>query len=75
MLRGAGGEIVFVEVKRARSHAAAAGRIGPHQARRLMTAAAEYLSDCPAGMDTECRFDAALVDGAGQVRRLENVFA
>ncbi len=82
--RGDGGEIdlvledgaalVFVEVKKGRDFAHAARRIGAAQQARLQQAAGAYLSGCPAGLDTECRFDVALVDGAGRVEILRNAF-
>lgn len=82
--RGRGGEIdivardgdtvVFVEVKRSRSHARAAERVTPRQRQRLFDAAGEFLAREPAGLDSECRFDVALVDGAGQISILENAF-
>ena len=83
--RGAGGEIdlvmeragetVFVEVKRARDHATAAARIGARQVARLLAAGGEYLGQLPQGLDTTCRFDAALVDGRGEISLIENAFA
>lgn len=69
------GLVVFVEVKRGRSHAAAAARIGPRQAQRLTEAAAEYLAGLPDGQDTDCRFDAALVDRQGRIELIENALA
>ncbi|MHA6345847.1 YraN family protein [Roseivivax sp. CAU 1761] len=82
--RGAGGEIdlvvsdgdglIFVEVKRAASFARAAERLSDRQMRRLGAAAAEYLAGMPRGALTPARFDAALVDGQGAVRLVENAF-
>lgn len=82
--RGKGGEIdlvardgaalVFVEVKAARSHARAAERISPRQIRRLYAAAGEFLAGEPAGLDSEARFDVALVDAAGRIEIRENAF-
>lgn len=68
------GAVVFVEVKRASSHAAAAARIGPAQAARLLIAAEAFLATRPEGALTESRFDAALVDGTGQVEILRDAF-
>ncbi len=82
--RGRGGEIdlvlregvtvVFVEVKRAATHAAAAERIGGRQAVRLHAAAEEFLASEPGGAASETRFDVALVDGAGRIEILPNAF-
>jgi len=69
------GETVFVEVKRARDHATAAARIGARQVARLLAAGGEYLGQLPQGLDTTCRFDAALVDGRGEISLIENAFA
>lgn len=81
--RGSGGEIdliveaegctVFVEVKKSKSHAAAAWRLGHRQQQRILHTAEEFLARSPAGLDSDCRFDLALVDGAGDVSLLENV--
>lgn len=68
------GAVVFVEVKRAASHGAAAARIAPAQAARLLRAAEAFLATRPAGSLTECRFDAGLVDGAGRVEILRDAF-
>lgn len=81
--RGAGGEIdlifqeqegtvVFVEVKSARDFDRAMGLITPAQVTRIHRTAEEYLGLCPAGLLTETRFDAALVDARGHVRIEEN---
>ena len=80
--RGRGGEIdivarngeglVFVEVKAARSHAAAAESLRPRQIARLRLAAEEYMGNEPMGLNTPVRFDVALVDGTGRIEILEN---
>ncbi|ETX30949.1 hypothetical protein RISW2_00795 [Roseivivax isoporae LMG 25204] len=82
--RGAGGEIdlvvsdgpvtVFVEVKKGRSFAGAAERLGRRQMDRLCAAAEEYLGGLPGGLLTEMRFDVALMDAQGAVRVIENAF-
>lgn len=80
--RGAGGEIdlivqgddgfVFVEVKKSRSHAAAAFRLLPRQIQRLYAAASEFLGTKPSGLNTPSRFDVALVDKLGRVEIIAN---
>ncbi len=82
--RGAGGEIdlifrkndaiVFVEVKKSRDFAAAAARVSKRQIARIYASAGSYLARCPAGLDTEARFDVALVDGVGSTEIIENAF-
>lgn len=83
--RGKGGEIdlivrdgdavVFIEVKKSRSFARAAERLGARQIERLFMAASEYLETEPKGQLTEARFDVALVDGQGKIEILENALA
>ncbi|MCW1931632.1 YraN family protein [Pararhodobacter zhoushanensis] len=80
--RGKGGEIdlvaqdgdgyVFVEVKKSRSHARAAERLSQRQMRRLYDAAAEFLGGCPKGLNTQARFDVALIDAQGRIEIVEN---
>jgi putative endonuclease len=82
--RGTGGEIdlvtrdrdevVFVEVKQARTLPEAARRLTAGQIARIVTAASEYLGGTPRGQLTACRFDLALVDRTGQVEVVENAF-
>lgn len=67
-----GGELVFVEVKRARSFAAAATRLSARQVSRLFDAAAEFMAGEPAGQNTPVRFDLALVNGVGEIEIVEN---
>ena len=82
--RGAGGEIdlilrqadclIFVEVKKSRSHARAAERVSQRQVQRIYAAASEFVATEPMGQDTEMRFDVALVDATGRIDILENAF-
>jgi putative endonuclease len=83
--RGVGGEIdlilrdgatlVFVEVKQAASHAAAAWRVTERQMARVMAAATEFVAGEPRALDTDMRFDVALVDGQGRIDIIENAYA
>lgn len=80
--RGTGGEIdlicgdaeglVFVEVKKARSFDAAAQRLTERQARRIRSAALEYLAERDEPMDRAMRFDLACVDQLGRCAMIEN---
>ena len=82
--RGKGGEIdliveqddglVFVEVKRARNFARAAERVSHRQMQRIYNTAGEYLARMPMGLNTNARFDVALVDGTGRIEIMENAF-
>tara|TARA_R110002020_G_scaffold47781_4_gene136444 strand:- start:1658 stop:1984 length:327 start_codon:yes stop_codon:yes gene_type:complete len=69
-----GDGLVFIEVKKSRSFARAAERLGPRQMARLCGAAEEFMAGEPMGLLTEMRFDVALVDGQGQFRIIENAF-
>lgn len=67
-------EMVFVEVKKSRSHARAAERVSVRQMKRIYDTASEYLATCSNGQSTNARFDVALVDEAGRIEILENAF-
>lgn len=67
-----GGTIVFIEVKRARDFATAASRVSARQIARILASASHYLARFPAGLDTDARFDVALVDESGAVEIIEN---
>lgn len=83
--RGEGGEIdlvardgnglVFIEVKKSNTHARAAESLSMRQIRRLFDAAGEYMATCAAGLNTNARFDVALVDSVGQIEILENALS
>ncbi len=68
-------EIVFVEVKKARSFDIAAERLRPAQARRIHMAASEYLEYTPHGQLSLMRFDLALCNAVGDVDIREGAFS
>ncbi|MDO9641428.1 MAG: YraN family protein [Pseudotabrizicola sp.] len=70
-----GTEVIFIEVKQARSHAIAAERVTPRQMARIYASAECFIGKEPAGSLTPVRFDVALVDGTGRIKVLENAFA
>lgn len=70
-----GAGVVFVEVKKAATHAEAAVRVTQRQMARIYAAAAEFLAGEPAGQATESRFDVALMDSYGRIEVLENAFS
>lgn len=82
--RGPGGEIdliardgtalIFIEVKASRSHATAAERLSRRQIDRICASAQAFVAGEPRGLDTEMRFDVALVDGTGRIEIVENAF-
>lgn len=67
-------ELVFIEVKKARSFATAAARIGRRQMQRISIAAQSYLEISGRSSLTNMRFDVALVDAGGSVQLIENAF-
>lgn len=81
--RGSGGEIdliarnsdglVFIEVKKAKTHALAAQRLTPTQFNRILNTGAEYLAKQSGEPETMIRFDLALVDGQSQIDVIENI--
>jgi putative endonuclease len=70
-----GDRVVFIEVKKAATHAQAALSLGSRQMARIYAAASEFLGGEPKGELTEARFDVALVDALGRIEILENAFA
>lgn len=66
--------LIFIEVKRSKSHASAGERLLRRQMDRICLAACEFCGDRPDGMLTEMRFDAALVDELGRIEVIENAF-
>ena len=70
-----GARLVFVEIKQAPSFERAAERLGTPQIRRLQGTIDCFLEGEPLGGLTDVRFDIALVNGAGEVRIIENALA
>ncbi len=66
--------LIFIEVKKSRSHARAAERLTSRQMDRIAASASEFLAGEPRGQLTDVRFDLATVDQTGSVRVLENAF-
>lgn len=66
--------VVFVEVKSSRSHAQAGERLSRRQMDRICLAACEFCGARSAGLLSEMRFDAALVDRFGRIDVVENAF-
>jgi putative endonuclease len=69
-----GDDLVFVEVKKAATHAIAGERLRPAQMARICRAACEYCDVFGLGSAVPMRFDAALVDQSGRVELIENAF-
>ena len=65
--------VVFVEVKKARSVDAALHRLSARQLQRLILAGEEFLGTRPGGLLTPARFDLAAVGGVGDISILENI--
>jgi len=66
--------VIFVEVKRAQTHAAAVERLGARQMQRICLSAEEFVAITPGCADLDMRFDVALVDGTGRIEVLENAY-
>jgi putative endonuclease len=70
-----GAEVIFIEVKQSRTHAAAAERLSARQQARIHASASLFLAHEPGGLGTPSRFDVALVDAEGRIEIIENAFA
>ncbi len=70
-----GAEVIFIEVKKSKTHAQAADHLTQRQILRIYSAAAEFLGGEPRGQATDVRFDVALVDQFGRIELRQNVFA
>ncbi len=68
------GKLYFVEVKKSKTHDRAAIRIQPQQVARIRAAAQLYLQKTKRPIETEMRFDAALVDQYGVIKVLPGAF-
>jgi len=74
LIAAKGDALVFIEVKKSKSIDRAVARLGVRQQFRIRNTASEYLAFADLGMDTDARFDVALVDSLGQVHIIENAF-
>lgn len=63
----------FVEVKQSRDWASAIARISERQIARIQAAALEFLAQSGLGLDTDCRFDAALSDRQGRIKVIPQI--
>ena len=70
-----GAEVIFIEVKKSKTHAMAAEHLTQRQMGRIYQTASEFIGSEPAGQDTLVRFDVALVDAVGRIEILQNAFA
>ena len=70
-----GDEMIFVEVKKSRSHDLAASHVTAAQVARIFATVDEFLAGEPKGLLTDVRIDLALVDGLGRIDDIENAFA
>ena len=75
LILGYGPECVFVEVKQSRSFERAVERISRAQLSRIYVAAEEFIGARPLGSLTPTRFEAALVNGIGEIKVLKDLFA
>jgi len=66
--------VVFVEVKRAPTHARAAEMLRPAQVRRILAASEEYVDRVLGQPFVEREFHLALVDGIGRIEVVEDAF-
>jgi len=69
-----GDGVIFVEVKKSKSHGRAALRVSPTQMQRIYGTGAEFLETMPNGQLTDARIDVALVDDIGRVDVIENAY-
>ncbi len=64
--------VIFIEVKKSKTHDQAALSLRPNQISRIYNSAAMFLEGEPLGQNTDARFDVALVDATGAISILEN---
>ena len=67
--------VLFVEVKRARTHDIAASRISLQQIARINQSAEIFVAEQLSGQNFEMRLDAALVDQKGEIQIIPNALA
>lgn len=67
-----GDAIVFVEVKKSRTHDRALQHVTQRQLARIVRSGEDYLGSCPNGTLTDARIDVALVDAGGAIEIIPN---
>lgn len=67
-------DVIFVEVKQAKTHAIAAERLGRAQILRIHGAAEEYLDRVLGNPFSERQYHLCLVDGSGRIAVIEDAF-
>jgi len=67
--------VLFVEVKRARTHDIAVSRISLQQIARINQSAEIFVAKHSSGQNFEMRLDAALVDQKGAIHIIPNALA
>ena len=67
--------ILFCEVKTRADLTTAAYSIAPAQQQRILRSADTWMGSKPEYAGYRMQFDAFLVDGTGQIRRIENAFS
>ena len=67
--------VLFVEVKRARTHDIDASRISLQQIARINQSAEIFVAEHLSGQNFEMRMDAALVDQKGEIQIIPNALA
>ena len=67
--------VLFVEVKRARTHDIAASRISLQQIATISQSAEIFVAEHLSGQNFEMRLDAALVDQKGEIQIIPNALA
>ncbi len=68
-----GAGFIFVEVKKAKTHAAAAESLSMRQLGRICRTGEEYVAKVCPDRPVCMRFDLAMVDGQGRIDILENI--
>lgn len=69
-----GDKVIFIEVKRAETHAWAVERLTRRQMQRISVSAEEFVARTPGCANMDMRFDVALVDAQGRIEILENAY-
>ena len=69
------GQLIFVEVKARKTHAAAALSLSPRQQARILAGAEAWMAANALPLDSPCRFDVVTVAADGSAERIENALS